>query len=291
MDGNFLWALIAVLCISVISLAGLVTLGMSTTFLKKCLPVLVSLAVGALFGDAIVHLIPHALEEIPDKITVPFFVLLGIVTFFALEKFLRWQHSHDLPGELEIDLAHGGHDHNHHPIKPVGPIVLIGDAVHNLLDGVIIGASFLISPEVGIATTIAIALHEIPQEIGDFAILLHAGYSKRKALLFNFCSALASVLGLFCVYMLAEVENLIPILSALAAGGFIYIAGSDLVPHLHEETTTSKSVQQLVAMLFGICLMFLLVVLEDEHRHGNGHGHGTGGESGHNQEIETDHEH
>ena len=108
--------------------------------------------------------------------------------------------------------------------------MLIGDGLHNLLDGIIIGASFLISPEVGIASTIAIALHEIPQEIGDFAILLHAGYSKKKALVFNFVSALSAVVGLIIVFLLADVEGLTPVLSALAAGGFIYIAGSDLVP-------------------------------------------------------------
>ena len=269
MDGVFLPALIAVLIVSLISLAGLVALGMNTALLKKCLPFLVSLAVGALFGDALIHLIPHALEEIPGDVTVPFYVLLGIVIFFTLEKFLRWQHTHALPGELEVDLAHGGHDHDDHPVKPVGPIVLIGDGLHNLLDGIIIGASFLISPEVGIATTIAIALHEIPQEIGDFAILLHAGYSKKKALLFNFVSALLAVVGLVLVFLLSDVEHLTPILSAVAAGGFIYIAGSDLVPELHEESSTSQSVQQLIAILLGIGLMFALVLMEGEGDHGH----------------------
>lgn len=262
MDDAFFPALIAVLIVSLISLAGLITLGMNTAFLKKALPFLVSLAVGALFGDAFIHLIPYALEEVPGEMVVPFCVLLGIVLFFTLEKFLRWQHSHDLPGELEVDLAHGGHSHHDHPIKPVGPIVLVGDAFHNLLDGIIIGASFLISPEVGIATTLAIALHEIPQEIGDFAILLHAGYSKKKALLFNFISALSAVVGLVIVFLFAEVEGLTPLLSAIAAGGFIYIAGSDLVPELHEETTTSQSVLQLIAMILGIGIMFGLVMLE-----------------------------
>lgn len=291
MGENFLLALVAVVIISLISLAGLVALGMSTALLRKCLPFLVSLAVGALFGDAIIHLIPHALEEMPGEIVVPFCVLAGIVIFFTLEKFLRWQHSHDLPGELEVDLAHGGHDHDDHPVKPVGPIVLIGDGVHNLLDGIIIGASFLISPEVGIATTIAIALHEIPQEIGDFAILLHAGYSKKKALLFNFISALLAVVGLIIVYLLSDVEGLTPILSALAAGGFIYIAGSDLVPHLHEESSTDKSIQQLVAMLFGIGLMFALVLMEGDHSHGHeGHGHDVEHELEHEEGHEEEHE-
>jgi zinc and cadmium transporter len=115
---------------------------------------------------------------------------------------------------------------------------------------------------VGIATTLAIALHEIPQEIGDFAILLHAGYSKKKALLFNFISALSAVVGLVIVFLFADVEGLMPLLSAIAAGGFIYIAGSDLVPELHEETTTSRSVLQLITMILGIGIMFGLVMLE-----------------------------
>lgn len=274
MDGAFLPALIAVLLVSLISLAGLATLGMNTKLLRTALPFLVSLAVGALFGDALIHLIPHALAEVPGETTVPFFVLLGIVLFFTLEKFLRWNHSHDLPGELAVDLEHGGHDHHHdHPIKPVGPIVLFGDGLHNFIDGVIIGAGFLVSPEVGIATTIAIALHEIPQEIGDFAILLHAGFSKKKALLFNFFSALSSVLGLILVFLLADVEHMVPLLSAIAAGGFIYIAGSDLVPELHEENTTSKSIQQLVAILIGIGLMFVLLEFESGHGHDHDHDH------------------
>ena len=267
MGSTFFSALFAVLIVSLISLVGLLALGMSTAFLKKCLPFLVSLAVGALFGDAIIHLIPHALEEVEGGVVVPFFVLLGIVVFFTLEKFLRWHHTHAFPREFEVDFAHGGHDHDHHPIKPVGPIVLIGDGVHNLLDGIIIGAGFLVSTEVGIATTIAIALHEIPQEIGDFALLLHAGYSKKKALLFNLVSALLAVVGLGIVFVLAEAEGLTPILSALSAGGFIYIAGSDLIPELHEETTASKSVQQLVCILLGICMMFVLLMMEAEDEH------------------------
>lgn len=258
MDSAVVAAFIAVLIVSLISLVGLFALSMSNTLLKKSLPFLVSLAVGALFGDALIHLIPHALEEIPGTTVVPFFVLLGIMIFFTLEKFLRWQHTHALPGEL----AQEGHNHGHHPIKPVGPIVLVGDGFHNLLDGIIIGSSFLINPEVGIATTIAIALHEIPQEIGDFAILLHSGYSKKKALLYNFISAMAAVVGLAIVFLLADIENIIPVLTAVAAGGFIYIAGSDLVPELHEESSTAQSVQQLIAMVLGIGIMFALVFLE-----------------------------
>ena len=233
----------------------------SDAVLKKGLFLLVSLAVGALFGDAFIHLIPHALEEMPGKIAVPFFVLLGIVVFFSLEKFLRWHHHHDLDEPLGSD----------HHVKPVGPLILVGDGLHNVLDGVIIGAGFLISPEAGIATTIAIALHEIPQEIGDFGILIHSGYSKKRALLFNLISALFAFLGLGIVFMASDVEGLVPAMSAIAAGGFIYIAGSDLVPELQKTPNARQSLQQLAAILLGMGLMFALVLFEDHDDHGHGH--------------------
>jgi len=262
MDDNQLFAIIAVFVISLISLVGVIALSLNDAVLKKGLFLLISLAVGALFGDAFIHLIPHALEEMPEAGLVPFFVLLGIVIFFALEKFLRWHHHHDLNEPL-------GGDHH---VKPVGPLILVGDGLHNVLDGVIIGASFLISPEAGIATTIAIALHEIPQEIGDFGILIHSGYSKKRALLFNLISALFAFLGLGLVFLVSDVEGLVPAMSAMAAGGFIYIAGSDLVPELQKHAKASQSVQQLIAMLVGMGLMFALLSFED-HDHGDDHGH------------------
>ncbi len=264
METNLPSAIIAVFLISFISLIGILALSLSEKFLKKSLFLLVSLAVGALFGDAFIHLIPHALEELPGPMGAPFYVLLGIIIFFALEKFLRWQHHHDIPENLGTD----------HTIKPVGPLILVGDGLHNVLDGIIIGASFMVSTEVGIATTIAIALHEIPQEIGDFGILLHSGYSKTRAILFNVVSALFAFLGLTIVYALSDVDGIVPVMSAMAAGGFIYIAGSDLVPELHQNPKTSESIGQLLAMLFGIGLMFALLGFEDgHHEHENHHDH------------------
>ena len=258
MDDNQIFAVIAVFIISLISLVGVIALSLNDALLKKGLFLLVSLAVGALFGDAFIHLIPHALEEMPGAGRVPFFVLLGIVIFFSLEKFLRWHHHHDLAEPLGGD----------HEVKPVGPLILIGDGLHNVLDGIIIGASFLISPEAGIATTIAIALHEIPQEIGDFGILLHSGYSKARALLFNLVSALFAFLGLGIVFVASDVEGLVPAMSAMAAGGFIYIAGSDLVPELQKNSNAGQSFQQLLAMLAGMSLMFALLIFEDQdHDH------------------------
>ena len=265
MDDNQIFAIIAVFVISLISLAGVIALSLSDAVLKKGLFLLISLAVGALFGDAFIHLIPHALEEMPTPGLVPFFVLLGIIVFFSLEKFLRWHHHHDLEEPL-------GGDHH---VKPVGPLILVGDGLHNVLDGIIIGASFLIGPEAGIATTIAIALHEIPQEIGDFGILIHSGYSKKRALLFNLISALFAFLGLGIVFIASDVEGLVPAMSAMAAGGFIYIAGSDLVPELQKHAKASQSFQQLVAMLAGMGLMFALLQFENhDHDHKEEHDHG-----------------
>lgn len=252
MDIAQLYALISVIAVSLISLIGIIGLSMRESFLRKNLFLLVSLAVGALFGDVFIHLLPHAHEELPGKVAVPFFVLLGIVIFFVLEKFLRWQH------------VHGVHetDDQADTTKPVGPLVLIGDAVHNFIDGIIIGGSFLVNIEVGFATTLAIALHEIPQEIGDFALLIHAGYSKRRALLLNFLSGLIAIIGTVGVFVFASVEGIIPALAALAAGGFIYIAGSDLVPELHKNGKVGQSFQQLIAILVGIGLMFALLLFE-----------------------------
>ena len=252
METAQLYALISVIAVSLISLIGIIGLSMREAFLRKSLFLLVSLAVGALFGDAFIHLLPYALKELPGKVSVPFFVLLGIVIFFALEKFLRWRH------------AHGAHetDDQGDTTNPSGPLVLIGGAVHNLIDGIIIGGSFLVNIEVGFATTLAIAIHEIPQEIGDFALLVHAGYRKGHALLLNFLSGLIAVIGTVGVFIFANVESIIPALAALAAGGFIYIAGSDLVPELHKNEKLGQSLQQFAAILVGIGIMFALLLLE-----------------------------
>lgn len=246
-----IYTILSVLGISIISLVGIVALSIKEKLLNKILFILIGIAVGAFFGDALIHLIPESFSKL-GEIEGPFYVLLGIVVFFSLEKFLRWQHTHDTHIEDGDDCIH-----------PIGPLVIFSDGIHNAIDGAIIAASFMVSIEVGIVTTIAIALHEIPQEISDFALLLHAGYSRKKAILFNFLSSAVAILGaVVTLFVLNSVEALLPVLTAFAAGGFLYIAGSDLVPELHKRKKMSESLIQLISILIGIGIMFGLLFLE-----------------------------
>ena len=184
-----------------------------------------------------------------------------MLLFFILEKFLHWHHSHS---ESDIDEYH---DCNHKDekgcIRPVGHMVLISDGFHNFIDGLIIGASFLISVPVGIVTTTAILLHEIPQELGGFGVLLHAGYSKTRALFVNFLSALLSFLGAILALLLGTMMVDVSIwLIPIAAGTFVYIATADLIPELHKTTVIKNSALQLLAFLIGVLAMLLLVFFE-----------------------------
>ncbi|MCX8014696.1 MAG: ZIP family metal transporter [candidate division WOR-3 bacterium] len=206
---------------------------------------LVSFAVGGLFGDAFVHLIPEAFESLGLNIVTPLFVLLGIIIFFALEKFLRWRHCHMITSE----------EHPH----PIVTMNIIGDAVHNFIDGLIVGASYLVSIPIGISTTLAVVLHEIPQEIGDFGILLYGKLPVRKALLYNFLSALTAILGsVVSIFITSKSISYSYYLLPITAGGFIYIAGADLIPELQHETKISRSILQFVSIILGFVLMVAL---------------------------------
>jgi len=262
METTVLYSLTSVLVVSLVSLIGVFTLSFRESFLRASIFFLVSLAVGALLGDAIIHLIPEAIEEFGGNAPqAALWVLMGFLVFFILEKFLRWHHAHgleDTHGDPEsVVAAHGR-------VKPVGPLVLVSDGFHNFIDGVIIAASYAISIELGIATTIAVILHEIPQEIGDFGVLIHAGFTKTRALLMNFLSALLAVAGAAAFILLEGThESLLPALLGISAGSFIYIAGSDLVPELQQNNVSLKrSVGQLGAVVIGMALMFALLALE-----------------------------
>lgn len=251
-----IYAFSSVIVVSLISLVGIFTLGLNQSFLRKITFLLVSLSVGALFGDALIHLIPEAFRKIENTANVSLFIIIGIMFFFVLEKFIRWHHSHD--HDCKDDECRAKEKKSH----PVGILILISDSIHNMIDGIIIGASYFISIEVGIATTIAIILHEIPQEIGHFAVLLHSGYSRLKALLLNFLSSLSAVFGTILVFAFGQTDSYIPILIAFAAGGFLYIAGSDLVPELHKTSNTKQSFWQFVTIIIGIGIMFSLLWFE-----------------------------
>ncbi|MBP9816753.1 MAG: ZIP family metal transporter [Candidatus Pacebacteria bacterium] len=245
-------SLLAVGVMSLVSLIGAATLSLKERLLRRALFLLISLAAGALLGDAFIHLLPEAFEEIAP-LTVSILVLVGFLSFFVLEKFLHWHHSH---GDDEFSPEHAR-------IHPVGHLVLVSDGVHNLIDGLAIGAAFLVSPEVGIATTIAIVLHEIPQEIGDFGLLIHAGYSRAKALFLNFLSALFAFVGVGLAFWLSNAaEGAAPLIAAFAAGNFIYIAAADLIPELHKTTAPWQSVLQFATIVLGLIAMVLLLGLE-----------------------------
>ncbi|MDD5652428.1 MAG: ZIP family metal transporter, partial [Candidatus Moranbacteria bacterium] len=210
---------LSVLVVSLVSLVGILTFSLKEKVLEKILIYLVSLSVGTLLGGAFFHLIPEAFSE--DGLSASFLILLGILVFFILEKIVHWRHCH----EVACD------EHPH----PFSYMIFAGDTLHNFIDGAIIAASFMVSIPLGLATTIAVILHEIPQEIGDFGSLVYAGFSRSKALAFNFISALSAFAGAFIVLIIGErflqmTEYLIPI----TAGGFIYIAMADLMPEIHK---------------------------------------------------------
>lgn len=237
--------LISVLLVSLISLIGIFFLSMKQTTLSKILILLVSFATGALFGDVFIHLLPElATKGITTASSL--YILAGIMLFFILEKFVQWRHCHAPTKE-------------HHHVHPLATMNLVGDGLHNLIDGMIIAGSYLASFPLGIATTIAVFLHEIPQEIGDFGILLHAGLTRGKAIFFNFLSALMAMVGAIFVLTISSTQNILSIILPITAGGFIYIAGSDLMPELHREKCEAKgSLLQLIAILAGIAVMYLL---------------------------------
>ena len=251
---SYLYAFVSVLVVSGISLIGVSTLSLKAERLRDVLFVFVALAVGALLGDAFFHLLPEAFLETENPVMVSFSALLGLLVFFWFEKLLHWHHGHH--GDVsEIEHEDGG-------VKPLGKLILLSDGLHNFLDGLVVGASYLVSTEVGIATTIAVVLHEIPQEVGDFGVLLHAGYSKSKAILYNFISALAAIGGVLVVIVVGEsAVDFIGWVIPFAAGTFIYIATADLVPELHKQRG-SNTVLEFIAVLLGVGAMYLLLFFE-----------------------------
>lgn len=239
---------IASLVVSLLSLIGIFFIGMREEILSKIVKYLVSFAVGGLLGGTFFHLLPEAVEtQTPSLFT---FVLLGIIIFFMIEKFLHWRH------------CHRGHCDAH----AFTYLNLIGDGVHNFIDGMIIAAAFVADIRLGFVTTLAVAAHEIPQEIGDFGILIYGGFSKTKALLFNLLSALTAIAGALIAYFSFEhISWLKGSLIPFTAGGFLYIALVDLIPELHRESGKNKMALQFVIMVGGLLLMWLLKVSFAEH--------------------------
>jgi zinc and cadmium transporter len=215
---------------------------------------LVSYAIGALLGAVFLDILPEAIKMAPSVAAVSATVLLGILVFFTLEKVLIWRHCHHTNCEAHEPDEHAGHDHGRS-----GMMVIVGDTFHNFVDGIIIAAAFLADVHLGIVTALAIIAHEIPQEVGDFAVLLHSGYSKLRAFQMNLIFSLATLVGGVLGYVaLQGMESLVPYLLALAAASMIYVAVADLIPGLHKRTQLRDTVQQVVLICSGIATIALV---------------------------------
>lgn len=228
-------------------------------------PRLVSFAVGSLLGAGFLEVLPHALEEAPAE-SVAIAVLIGLLAFFVLEKLVLWRHCHHETCEVHgldgpehahgHDHAHGHHEHGH---QRAGLMILVGDTFHNFVDGILIAGAFVADTQLGIVTAMAIIAHELPQEVGDFLVLLHSGYSKAKALFFNLLSSLAMVLGGLLGYLALEgMQELTPYLLGVAASSMIYVAVADLIPGLHKRPELSATLEQVLLIGLGIGAIVLI---------------------------------
>jgi len=236
-------------------LAGLVLL-LPAGVRERILPHSVSFATGALLATALLALIPHAMQGAgPFKAhAIGMALLAGIALFFVLEKFLLWRQCHT--EAVEPAHVHAHHLHDHHRRDASGWLMLAGDGLHNFIDGVLIAAAFLTDPHLGVVTTLAILAHEIPQEVGNFAVLLHAGFSRARALAWNLCASLTAVLGgLVGWFALRDAMALLPYALAVAAASLIYVAVADLIPGLHRRTDLRASLAQVAWIAVGVAVV------------------------------------
>jgi zinc and cadmium transporter len=258
MNEAWLYTFLSVFGVSLISFVGLFTFSMRAERLRTVLIYFISFAAGALFGDAFFHIIPEVVRTQGFGFYVSLSFLIGIIIFLVIEKSIHLHQYH----------THGIEDHGREaPDGRLRPFVftnMFGDAIHNFGDGLIIGASYLVGVSVGLATTFAVAFHEIPHEVGNFSILVHGGFSRGRALFVNFLTALVAVVGALAALLLSDaIGGIQQFVLPVAAGGFIYVAGSDLIPELHKESDDARKVFfQLVVFVLGIALMALLLLIE-----------------------------
>jgi len=244
---DLIMILASVTIVSMVSFIGLLFVGMKEGVLGRVLMVLVGFASGSMIGAAFFDLIPESVET---GSSVWLFIVTGIMFFFVMEKFLYWRHCHD----------------ENCQVHSFAYLNLIGDGVHNFVDGALIAGSFLISASLGFTTTLAVVFHEIPQELGDYGVLVYGGFARKKALTYNFLSAATAVVGALTAYALSsQVQGLPALLVPFAAGGFIYVAATDLMPELHKRTQPRDSLVQLLTLLAGIALMFVLELILPSH--------------------------
>lgn len=239
-----IWSIVSVVVVGLISFVGVLGLLIRQKLLHRLLLFLVALSAGSLLGGAFFHLLPESLSQGELPLTVFVYLIFGFSVFFVLERILRWHHCHNSDCETH---------------KHLGWLNLFGDGIHNLIDGMIIFAAFMVGPQLGVPITLSIILHEIPQELGDFGVLIYAGFTRFKALSYNFISALVSLVGVVLAYWLnshnIDIKNF---LLPFAAGGFIYIAASDLIPELHKEEKTFNSISAFLVFIMALVLMFKL---------------------------------
>ncbi len=247
----------AVGVVSLLSLVGIFAIALKKKTLDKMLFILLSFSAGSILGVAFLDLLPEAIElfGLENISVMVFYVTLGFLAFFFLERFVYWFHGH----------FHGYDDEDVHEkitVKRFVYLNLIGDSIHNLVDGMIIAGSFLISTTMGIASTIAVMFHELPQEIGDFGVLVYGGLSRQRALFFNFLSALMAFLGLFIVYYLStNIESFVGVLIAVGAGGFTYLAASELIPEIQKEEDLRRSIFQFILFILAVIMIWVLGII------------------------------
>lgn len=242
-----LWIVLATVVDGLTGLIGVFSLWIKEKFFNKLLMVLVAFSAGALLSGAFFHLLPESLEELA-AMNVFAYLMVGFILFFIVERFLHWHHCHQHGGKCAV--------------HPVSYLILLGDGVHNLIDGIIIGVSFFVSVPFGIITTLLIIGHEIPQELGNFGVLVYGGFGKTKALIFSFISQLTCVIGGIAAFFFSKsIQGAVPFILPFAAGGFIYIAASDLIPELHKEPKLKKSLISFGFFIVGIVFMLMLKLL------------------------------
>jgi len=238
--------LAATFAVSIIAFIGILTFFLRQELLNRALMVLVALSAGALLGGAFLHLLPEAIEEAGLSLDIFLFLLLGFCLFFILEQFLHWRHEHSTA----------------HAAKPFSLLILVSDAVHNFIDGLVITAAFITGYQIGLVTTLAVALHEIPQELGDFGVLVYGGFGRSRALVFNYISAITAILGGVVGYLAGSVmQNSALYLLPFAAGTFIYVAAADLIPEIKHATSAGRSILHFIVFLAGIGIMLAVKYL------------------------------
>ncbi|MDA3815452.1 MAG: ZIP family metal transporter [Patescibacteria group bacterium] len=242
---TLLWIIGATVVVSLLSLVGILALYLNDNLFKKIVKPVVALSAGALLGGAFLHIIPEVTESFGNGMELYLWILFGFSLFLFLEQFIHWHHCHRSASE-------------HH--APVTYLILVADGLHNLIDGLAIGAAFVVDVRLGIITTVVMMFHEIPQELGDFGVLVNGGWSKRKALLFNFGSGLMAVLGGLIAFLISKELN-INFLLAMTAGTFIYIASSDLIPEIKGGKNFFKNLIHFLVFLAGIGMMLIFKLL------------------------------